>query len=155
MQHNIICILHINNSNNMFCSIHDFTFLMTDTKIKGQVSFESSEKKKLACMIFSKICYVACAINCAGKLIYLHACLHKCDGAGLIDKPDIMILIIFYSFMLVLLSRKYFSLFHDYLNDFKEFKLKLLLEREWNPNFPCEWELFTSSRKIYSIKPCV
>ena len=31
----------------MFCSIHDFTFLMTDTKIKGQVSFESSEKKEL------------------------------------------------------------------------------------------------------------
>ena len=31
----------------MFCSIHDFTFLMTDIEIKGQVSFEFSEKKKL------------------------------------------------------------------------------------------------------------
>ena len=31
----------------MFCSIHEFTFLMTDTKIKGQVFFEPSEKKKL------------------------------------------------------------------------------------------------------------
>ena len=30
----------------MFCSIHNFNFLMTDTKIKGQVSIESSEKKK-------------------------------------------------------------------------------------------------------------
>ena len=45
LQHNITCILHINNSNKMFSSIHDFTFLTTDTKIKGQVSFESSEKK--------------------------------------------------------------------------------------------------------------
>ena len=58
----------------MFCSIHDFTFLMTDTKIKGQVSFESSERKEtFACAIVSKICYVACAINCAGKLISLPA----------------------------------------------------------------------------------
>ena len=47
LQHNVICILHISSSNKMFCSVHDFTFLMADTKIKGQVSFESSEKKKL------------------------------------------------------------------------------------------------------------
>ena len=37
----------------MFSSIHDFTFLMTDKKIKGQVSFESSEKKKLLPARFS------------------------------------------------------------------------------------------------------
>ena len=37
----------------MFCSIHDFTFLTRDTKIKGQVSFESSEKKKLLPVQFS------------------------------------------------------------------------------------------------------
>ena len=37
----------------MFCSILDFTFLMTDAKIKGQVSFESSEKKKLLPVWFS------------------------------------------------------------------------------------------------------
>ena len=37
----------------MFCSIHDFTFLMIDTKTKGQVSFESSEKKKLLPAQFS------------------------------------------------------------------------------------------------------
>ena len=46
-------MLHINSSNKMFCSIHNFTFLMTDTKIKGQVSFESSEKKELLPMQFS------------------------------------------------------------------------------------------------------
>ena len=58
LQHNIACILHINSSNKIFCSIHDFTFLMTDTNVKGQVSFESSEKKEtFACAIFSKICY--------------------------------------------------------------------------------------------------
>ena len=62
----------------MFCLILDFTFLMTDAKIKGQVSFESSEKKEtFACVVFSKICYVACAINRAGKLICLCACLMR------------------------------------------------------------------------------
>ena len=40
-------MLHINNSNRMFCSIHDFTFHMTDKKKKGQGSFEFSGKKKL------------------------------------------------------------------------------------------------------------
>ena len=39
---------------------------MTDTKIKEHVSFESREKKKLACAIFGKICYVASAIIRAG-----------------------------------------------------------------------------------------
>ena len=37
----------------MFFSIHDFTFLMTDKKIKRYVSFESSEKKKLLLVQFS------------------------------------------------------------------------------------------------------
>ena len=46
-------ILHINSSNKMFCSIYDFTFLMTDAKIKEQVSFESSEKKKFLPSQFS------------------------------------------------------------------------------------------------------
>ena len=53
LQRNITCILHINSSNKMFSSIHDFAFLMTDTLIKGQVSFESSEKKKLLPARFS------------------------------------------------------------------------------------------------------
>ena len=53
LKHNIACILHKNNSKKMFYSIHDFTFLMADTKIKGQVSFESSEKKKLLPARFS------------------------------------------------------------------------------------------------------
>ena len=45
MQYNITRILHKSSSNRMFCSIHDFTFLMTDTKIKEHVPFESWEKK--------------------------------------------------------------------------------------------------------------
>ena len=53
LQHNVTCILHINSSNKMFFSIHDFTFLMTDRKIKRYVSFESSEKKKLLLVQFS------------------------------------------------------------------------------------------------------
>ena len=53
LQHNITYILHINSSNKMFGSIHDSTFLMTDTKFKGYVSFESSEKKKLLPAWFS------------------------------------------------------------------------------------------------------
>ena len=53
LQHNITCILHINSSNKTFCSIHDFTFLVTDTKIKGQVSFEFPEKNKLLQAWFS------------------------------------------------------------------------------------------------------
>ena len=73
----------------MFCSVHDFTFLMTDTKIKEQVSFESWENEVFLCVIFEKICYVACAINRTGKLIYLHACLHEHNRAGLFDKPMI------------------------------------------------------------------
>ena len=40
LQYDITRILLINNSNTMFHSIHIFTFLMTDTKIKEQVSFE-------------------------------------------------------------------------------------------------------------------
>ena len=37
----------------MFCSVNNFTFLMTDTKIKGHISFESSEKKKFLPARFS------------------------------------------------------------------------------------------------------
>ena len=46
LQYNITYILHINSSNRMFRSIHDFTFLMTDKNLR-KVSFESPEKKKL------------------------------------------------------------------------------------------------------------
>ena len=46
-------------------------------------------KRKLLPGWFSvKICYVACAINRAGKLIYLCACLHEHNCAGLNDKPE-------------------------------------------------------------------
>ena len=37
----------------MFRSIHDFTFFMTDTKIKEQISSESTEKKKILPVRFS------------------------------------------------------------------------------------------------------
>ena len=73
----------------MFCSTHDFTFLMTDTKIQGQVSFKSSEKKKPLPARFS-IKFVASTINRTGKLICLHACLHEHDCMGLVDKPAIV-----------------------------------------------------------------
>ena len=59
---------------------------MADTKLKEQVSYESWEEKKLACAIFGKIWYAACAINFVGKLICLRACLH----AGLIDEPALI-----------------------------------------------------------------
>ena len=52
------------------------------------VSFESGGKQTFTWAICSKICCVACLINHAGKLIYLCACLHKQDCAGLIDKPE-------------------------------------------------------------------
>ena len=72
----------------MVCSIHNFTFLMTDTKLRDKSLLCLQKKKEtFACVIFSKICYVACAINCAGKLICLRACLHERDRGGLIDKP--------------------------------------------------------------------
>ena len=40
-----------------------------------------------ACAIFCKICYVACAISRAGKLICLRACLLERDRTCLTDKP--------------------------------------------------------------------
>ena len=89
LQHSITCILHINSSNKTFCSIHDFTFLVTDTKIKGQVFWVSRKKETFASVIFSKICYVVCTINCAGKLICLCACLHEHNCTGLTDKLEL------------------------------------------------------------------
>ena len=44
-------------------------FIVTDTKIKEHVSFESWEKKEtFAYAILGKICYVNCAINLTGKI---------------------------------------------------------------------------------------
>ena len=57
-------------------------------KFKNNSPLSLQKKKQpFACAIFGKICYVACAINCAGKLIRLCACLHERDLADLIDKP--------------------------------------------------------------------
>ena len=74
----------------------DVPFLMTDTKIKEQVSFESWKKKKetFAYAIFGKI-YVASAINCTGKLFWLRACMHERDCARVIDKPGVIMIRVF------------------------------------------------------------
>ena len=89
MQYNITCILHTNGSN-MFCSIQDFTFLMTDTKIKEQVFFESCDKKKFLPAQFTlKFVMLPARSIAPANWFYLHACLHEHDHAGLIDKPAI------------------------------------------------------------------
>ena len=62
-------------------------FLVTGTGLLW-VSFESGRKQTFTWAICSKICCIACMINHAGKLIYLCACLHKQDCAGLLDKPE-------------------------------------------------------------------
>ena len=46
------------------------------------------KKETSACAIFGKICYIACAINRAGKLICPRTCLHQRNRADLIDKLD-------------------------------------------------------------------
>ena len=48
------------------------------------------KKETFACVIFSKIGYDARVINCAGKLVYLHACWHEHNHAVLIDKPVLL-----------------------------------------------------------------
>ena len=72
----------------MFCSIHDFNFLIDKHKnLRASLSWDLRKKETFACAIFGKICYVACAINRAGKLICLRACLYERGRTGLIDKP--------------------------------------------------------------------
>ena len=77
--------------NEMFSRLYlfyDRPYGQTQTfKNKSSLSLEE-KKETFACAIFDKICYVACAINCAGKLICLRACLHKQDRMVLIDKPE-------------------------------------------------------------------
>ena len=52
--------------------------------------FRVLRKRKLLPAWFSvKICCVACAINRTGKLIYLCACLHEHNCAGLYHKPEL------------------------------------------------------------------
>ena len=66
---------------------YTFSFDTQNFKKKSPLSLEE-KKETFACAIFGKIRCVACAINCASKLICLHACLHERDRAGLIGKPD-------------------------------------------------------------------
>ena len=64
-----------------------YLFLWQTQKLSTSL-FKSWEKRYIfACMISSKICYVACTINHAGKLICLCAYLHEHNRVGLIDKP--------------------------------------------------------------------
>ena len=80
MQYNITCILHINSSNRMFCSIHDFTFLMKDTKIKEQVPLDSWEKEKLLVVQFLVKCFMLPmqSITLANWFACIPACLYTC-----------------------------------------------------------------------------
>ena len=66
-------------------------------KFKGKSLLSLQKKETFACatLKFGKICYVACAINHAGKLICLHAWLHEQDRVGLIDKSAYIFWIFF------------------------------------------------------------
>ena len=92
MQYDIACILHINNSNRMFCSIHDFTFLMTDTKIKEQVSLECwDENKYLLAWFLVKFITLPAWSAMLANLICLHTCLYKHDCADVIHSFSITV----------------------------------------------------------------
>ena len=63
-------------------------FLTADTKIKRQVSFEFSEKKKLLPVRFSVKFVMLPAQSIALAKWFACVCLYERDRAGLIDKPD-------------------------------------------------------------------
>ena len=64
-------------------------FLWQTQKLKNKSLLSDEGKKEVfAGTIFGNICCVACAINRAGKLICLRACLHERDRTVVIDKPD-------------------------------------------------------------------
>ena len=121
MQHNITCILHINSSNKMFCSIHDFTFLVTDTKIKGQVSFESPEKKKLLPAWFSVkfVMLPAQSITLANWF----ACIPACTSAIVqVSLTSLIMVLKFHTSFKVTVKCKT----HFFLGNFLPFRLKTL-----------------------------
>ena len=60
----------------MFCSIHNFTFLMTHKNLRINLFWVFRKKETFASAIFGKI-YIACTVNSAGKLICQHAWLHN------------------------------------------------------------------------------
>ena len=68
-----LCLI---NENIHICSVF-LIYLLWKTQKLSNKSLLSSERKKstFACAIFGKICYVACAINRAGKSVCLRACL--------------------------------------------------------------------------------
>ena len=67
LQYNITPILYINNSNNV---LFHSRFYFSYNRHKN-LFWVLREKETFACAIFANICYVACAINRVGKLIYL------------------------------------------------------------------------------------
>ena len=72
------------------------------------------KKKKLLPVIFSKISYVGCTINCTGKLTCLCVCLHEHDDTGLIDKSEawaIVILMCVFFFLNLCMSNTFGSTF--------------------------------------------
>ena len=64
-------------------------FLWQTQKFKEKALLSLHEKRNFCLLVFGKICYVACAINCAGKLICLRACLRERDHAGLNESLNI------------------------------------------------------------------
>ena len=62
----------------MFRSVHDFTFLMTDTKIKEQVPFESWEKKLMSARLSVK--FVMLTVQSI-TLANWFACMPACTSA--------------------------------------------------------------------------
>ena len=62
----------------MFCLVHDFTFLMTDTKIKEQVPFESWEKKLMSARLSVK--FVMLPVQSI-TLANWFACMPACTSA--------------------------------------------------------------------------
>ena len=120
----------------MFCSIHDFPFLMTDTKIKGQVSFEFSEKKKLLPAQFSVkfIILPAQSIVLANWFTCVPACISTIAQVSLISLKS----------MLFVLN----SYFSSTDSDRKLLK-QIIINKVWNQSterllFLPSWEQFKS-----------
>ena len=66
-----------------------YIFSYGTQKLKNKSLLSLKKKETFASVIFGKICYVACVINHAGKLICLHVWLHEHNFMGLIDKSDV------------------------------------------------------------------
>ena len=97
----------------MFCSILDFTFLVTDTKIKEQVSFKSWEKKKLLSARFSVkfLMLPARSIELANWFAWVSACKNAITWVSLTS-------LITGKLKMCLFCRKY-QLLEGFINSFQ------------------------------------